>query len=130
MIILQSFVEPLDSNGRNAVFNKVKGFSGYTPLHEAVAGNHPSVVSYLIKSGANVNVRAKYGYTSLHIASRAGYRECLMVLLENSADLTLQDNYGKTPRQSTSKPDVIRLLRSEGKVLCTVAIASIEMLYC
>ena len=87
-------------------------------------------MSYLIRSGANVNVRAKYGYTPLHIASRAGYRECLMVLLENSADITLQDNYGKTPRQSTSKSDIIRLLRSKGKILCTIAITSIEMLCC
>ena len=118
----------MDSNARNEVFNKVKGFSGYTPLHEAVAGNHPEVVSYLLKAGANVNVRAKRGYTSLHIASRGGYRECLMVLLENSADLTLQDNYGKTPRESSSKPDIIRVLRSEGKILCAIAITSTEML--
>jgi len=43
--------------------------SGGTPMHEAAANNHPSVVELLIKAKASTNVDDTYGGHPLHRAA-------------------------------------------------------------
>ena len=45
---------------------------GATPLQSAVAGDHASIVSMLLKSGANPNVREGSGSTDLHARNNDG----------------------------------------------------------
>ena len=37
-----------------------------TALHHASINDHPSIVSFLIENGANVNVRDEFGCTALY----------------------------------------------------------------
>ena len=90
---------------------------GYTPLHEAVSGNKPNVISFLLEKGANINMRANlsgYRYTPLHLAASAGHIDCVKVLLNYGADVSLTDTFGRAPKDLSSK-SIIRLLKSKGK---------------
>ncbi|KAL5463452.1 hypothetical protein EMCRGX_G032347 [Ephydatia muelleri] len=93
-----------------------KGVFGYTPLHEATANGHYSVLDYLLGEGGTVNCRANSGYTPLHLAASSGHVECVKVLLKHDADISMTDEFGKTPKQTaelSSKASIVRLLRSE-----------------
>jgi leucine-rich repeat kinase 1/leucine-rich repeat kinase 2 len=116
---IKSYIEAIESNELlQDRLNNRRGVFGYTPLHEAVSGNKAKVVPYLVGQGANVNARANSGYTPLHLAASAGHIDCVKILLESQADISLKDDYGKTPKQTaglSSKSNIVRLLRSEGK---------------
>ena len=114
---VREFVELRDGEHLAEILTNRKGlFSGYTPLHEAVAGGHFRVLDLLLNwTDAGVNCRAKRGYTPLHVAASTGHVECVKVLLKHYADITLTDVYGKTPKQASSNSSIIRLLRSEGE---------------
>ncbi len=103
--------------------NNRRGVFGYTPLHEAVSGNKPKVISYLCEKGANVNSKAGSGYTPLHLAASAGHIDCVNILLECGADIRSTDDYGKTPKQtaglSGKTSNIVKLLRSEGTTVTT-----------
>ena len=100
--------------------NNRRGVFGYTPLHEAVSGNNPLVIEYLVKTmGADINAKANSGYTPLHLAASAGHIHCVNILLECGADICVKDEYEKTPKQTavlSSKANIVRLLKSEGKL--------------
>ena len=91
---------------------------GYTPIHEAVTGDHDEVLAYLLELGGreiDVNCRSKSGFTPLHLAACAGRSECVRVLLEYGADLSLPDEFGKTPREAAARfSQVIRIFTGEG----------------
>ena len=97
-----------------------KGFFGYTPLHEAVAGGKPEVLRYLLDftgNVANVNCRANNGYTPLHLAASNGHSQCVRELLAHGADVSCVDRHGKTPKQAArSKHSIVKLLQSEGEL--------------
>jgi ankyrin repeat protein len=78
-----------------------------TPVHEAVAFQHPVAVAELIRAGADVDARAGYnarreprtvndGATPLMVAAAAGDLLSIQVLLKAGADVTLKDDAGKT----------------------------------
>ena len=114
---VRKFLEQTDREQLTELLTTRKGvFSGYTPLHEAVAGGHCKVVDYLLScTDADVNCRAKRGSTILHVAASTGHEECVKVLLHHGADITLTDINGKTPEQASSKSSIKRILRSEGE---------------
>ena len=70
---------------------------GATPLQSAVAGDHASIVSMLLKSGANPNVREGSGSTPLHAAANHGNIEIIQLLLFAGADLHARNNDGQLP---------------------------------
>ena len=95
-----------------------KGVFGYTPLHEAVASGHHKVLDYLlVRAGDNhVNCRANSGYTPMHLAVVSGHVECVRVLLKHNADISVTDDFGKTPKELSSKMQIVRALMREGEI--------------
>ena len=59
---------------------------GHTALHWASYYGHSKVVKYLLKSGAEVDVRTRKGMTPLHSASRRGHSLVIHFLVEAGAD--------------------------------------------
>ncbi|KAH9513493.1 hypothetical protein Btru_033187 [Bulinus truncatus] len=71
---------------------------GYLPLSLAASANRDSVVSHLIKNGADVNaVDRKYGMSPLMHAAIRGNLYVAMLLLKHEADVSLTDKWGYTP---------------------------------
>ncbi len=77
-----------------------------TPLHAAVSGAHPRVISFLITQGAEVNsTNAQWKYTPLHVAAGGGfsgvvsrkYAQLVRLLIERGAHVNVQDEFGQTP---------------------------------
>jgi len=64
---------------------------GRTALHYASSHNFSStcdvseLISVLLKSGANINLRDNNGYTSLHSAASQGFEENVLALLQHGA---------------------------------------------
>ena len=71
--------------------------SGTTPLGEAVIGNQPEVVTWLLKNGADPNQRSMDNSTPLHWACILGRAEIAAQLIDTDADLSAQNNYQATP---------------------------------
>ena len=100
-----------------------RGFSGYTPLHEAAANGKSEVLKYLLDliDGRNVNYRTgTNGHTPLHLAASNGHGNCVLELIAHGADISCVDVYGKTPRKTAelrSKGNVVKILLSEGEII-------------
>ncbi len=91
-------IEELIEDGRLKELEKVFGFQpeiiesmnqyGETILLSACGSGQVSVVSLLLKYGANIHQRNKYsGYTALHKAAEKGYTELVKILLHNGSNL-------------------------------------------
>lgn len=61
-------------------------FEGYTPLHDAAAGGSVPIISYLIRSGLQVNSANWMGFTPLWWAVSQGKAEAAEYLLAEGAD--------------------------------------------
>lgn len=61
-------------------------------------GAPPEIIQALVKSGADVNIRAKHGYTPLLALSSfsPGYFDAMKYLVENGADVNAANDNGKT----------------------------------
>ena len=68
-----------------------------TPLYLAVALGHPKTAEYLIKEGADPNIRSFRKYTLLHEAVRGNSSEIFQLLLEHNLDPFEQNEFGCTP---------------------------------
>lgn len=113
-----------------------RGFSDYTPLHEAAANGKSEVLKYLLDLIGNQNVNCRTsanGYTPLHLAASNGHSKCVQELISHGADISCVDAYGKTPRKTAelrSKRNVVKILLSEGemfhnKILTTSHVAQL-----
>ena len=67
------------------------------PIQSAAAAGYEKIVSMLLKSGADPNVREQGGYTPLHAAAQNGDRETIRTLLYGGADLDIRSNDGRIP---------------------------------
>jgi ankyrin repeat protein len=67
-----------------------------TALHEASANNQPSVASYLLSLGAEIDAETIDRSTPLMCAAAWGNIEVVNLLLENGADRTKTDLRGAT----------------------------------
>ena len=91
-------IEELIEDGRLKELEKMFGFQpdiiesmnqyGENLLLSACGSGQVSVVSLLLKYGANIHQRNKYsGYTALHKAAEKGYTELVKILLHNGSNL-------------------------------------------
>lgn len=72
----------------------------FTPLHLAVT-TCCCVVTFLIKSGANVNIKDKFGATPLHRAVIFNLPHIAEKLIENKADIEARNDREQTPIHET-----------------------------
>ena len=79
-------------------------------LYSAASNDRQNIVSLLIASGADVNIRNRYGGTALFDAVRNNSVQCTDLLLKSGADVNIQDKYGNT---------ALLFAVSEGRELCT-----------
>jgi ankyrin repeat protein len=61
------------------------GSQGFTNLTMAVDSNNEEVVRFLIKNGANINIKTRDGDTALSLAVKKGYTNIIEILEANSA---------------------------------------------
>jgi hypothetical protein len=93
-----------DTEGIKARFAKQPslldaGFGGIgnTALHWSAARDHIQIVSFLVKSGANLDVRNSSGATPLHSAAANGCVSCVVELLKAGASISCVDDESRTP---------------------------------
>jgi ankyrin repeat protein len=90
---------------------------GGTPLHVAADRGYLRIVKFLLKHGANPNMKNDYGNTPLHDAAAFGHREVVKLLLEHGANPNIRDNDGYTPLHYAvgfCYVDVVRVLLDHG----------------
>jgi ankyrin repeat protein len=71
------------------------------------------VVSFLIKSGADVNTKNKNGWTALMGTANAGSIEGTKILIKAGADINAKDKYGRNPlslAKEKGNTEIIQLL--------------------
>lgn len=91
-----------------------------TALHASIAGNHESIVSLLVSSGANVNAACqgsiRSGFTPLHVAVHFNRLAAAKLLLEHGANPTILNTDGLTPAsyaEQKGNQEMISLLEGE-----------------
>lgn len=74
-----------------------KNSSGQAAVYYASHYGSDTVLSFLLSSGANINVQEKNaGWTPLIVASNEGFDECVSLLIEAHAHLDIRDIDGCT----------------------------------
>lgn len=66
------------------------------PLHNASSFGHVEVARFLIKHGADCNVKDNWNFTPLMEAAVKGKADVCIVLLQNGADTRLANSDGRT----------------------------------
>ena len=97
---IQYLIEKEDVNiNKKAVNNYDKQLikKGDSVLHIACFNNHLPIVEYLIKKGAEIDIKDSNGKTPLHIACEKGYLPIVEYLLDKDSDIEAKDNEETTP---------------------------------
>uniref|UniRef100_A0A1X7UF55 Uncharacterized protein n=1 Tax=Amphimedon queenslandica TaxID=400682 RepID=A0A1X7UF55_AMPQE len=68
-----------------------------TPLHYAARSGSETIVTILVKNGADVNAKNKVQETPLHYAAGSGSETIVTILVKNGADVNAMDKVQKTP---------------------------------
>ena len=141
-LLQESSFGPLQKASRNGDLSLVKSlieqgtpvdqpcdFNRWTALHAAAHKGHVEIAEFLIKHGANVNVKDKDGYTPLHNTAGSflkGYprkrteadrNRIAALLLKHGACLNATINHGDTPLHraaSTNNVALVQLLLENG----------------
>jgi len=90
---------------------------GWTPLHEAVYGEHTDIAKLLIDYGADVNTKYKDGTTPLHLAALRGQTDAIKLLIDHDADVNAMANGGFTSLSLATEQgytETANLLRKHG----------------
>jgi len=93
-------VKLLVDNGSK--FQKRDINSGDTPLHEAAAGGNPEIFKYLVKKGADINVKNSDGDSPIHKASGHSL-EIASFLIESGVNVNIKNKHGETPLHLAAK---------------------------
>ncbi|GAB1393381.1 ankyrin repeat domain-containing protein [Rhodocyclaceae bacterium] len=64
---------------------------GWNPLHYAAFEGHADIISILLASGADINLKAPNAYTALMLAAKRGHLEAVRTLVGANADLSVAD---------------------------------------
>ena len=76
--------------------------NGKYPLHVAASYGNDEMLDFLLKSGANVNVRNNEGLTPLDVACRKGNLKTVDVLIKKNANTS--QPYGCQPDEKGTTP--------------------------
>lgn len=80
---------------KNGALCDISDCNGFTPLFHAVRNNNTSIISLLIRYGANVNAKNdRYGLTPLFLAAHHNSKHAADLLLENKAEIFERSNNG------------------------------------
>ena len=93
-------LDPIDSEvGSGILISDIKQ-AGLYPLHVAAGRGHNDVITFLLKSGCDVNaVTSDSEETALHLATRWGRCSTVKLLLEHGADPNKASCMECTPMQ-------------------------------
>jgi ankyrin repeat protein len=89
-----------------------RGTNGYTPVMEAARLGHVDVLTFLLTSGANVNLINFDSRTALHLAVVREQLKAVSVLLAFDANAELGDSNGQTPLMLAAKQCNVDLSKS------------------
>jgi ankyrin repeat protein len=78
-------------------------YFGFSPIVISMLKNDNDLIEYLIKSGADVNLKNKFNQTALHIAIIFDNEETINVLLKNNADIQIKDIMKNSPQDLYAK---------------------------
>lgn len=84
-----------------------------TPLHSTARFGASSAAKFLLKRGADINLRDESGNTPLHLASIYRHHEIIDLLMRYNADVDMLNAQGHTPLYLASlygNPESIKLL--------------------
>jgi ankyrin repeat protein len=91
---------------------QVPGFTNMvTPFHLAAKRGHVEVARFLLKCGADVNVRDMYSFTPLRLALREGQLEVSRFLIYHGTDVDAQDMDRFTPLHLASREGQLEVAR-------------------
>lgn len=68
-----------------------------SPLHLAVTNEEPTMITFLIQNGCDINLKDDRGMAPLHIAASKPNIALVCLLVELGADPTIRDNNGCLP---------------------------------
>nr|XP_004225780.1 ankyrin repeat domain-containing protein 49-like [Ciona intestinalis] len=104
----------------NSDLIKWKDEDGYTAIHRASSEGQFEVIEYLLKHGADANVKTLDGWTPLHCACKWNNAKAATVLLANGAEINNVTNGNNTPLHAAASEkgneDVLKLLLAHDKV--------------
>ncbi|KAK3542269.1 hypothetical protein QTP86_021992 [Hemibagrus guttatus] len=88
--LLQELIRGININDRNA--------SSGTILHLAAEHGQVSVINFLLRQGAKLDLRDGLGRTALHKAAEMGHTSAAMALVKAGADIYATDQASKNPQ--------------------------------
>jgi uncharacterized protein len=96
----------------------VRNLFGSTPLMEAAAVGHATIIAMLLEAGANVEAENYEGQTALMAVARTGNLDAARLLLDAGADPNAYEAWGGQTAimwaAARRHPDMIRLLAEHG----------------
>jgi ankyrin repeat protein len=88
--------ELLDKPGSSTIINAVDRDSGDAPIHITVRRLDPVWMAFLLRAGANPNIRERDGNTPLILATQVRWSEGLRLLLDLRVQVNAQNRLGET----------------------------------
>ena len=87
-------VEALLKNGADV---NEEGYTGFTPIFDAIFASNVQMITFLSRNGANLNKVCVNWFTPILLAIHKDNVEVLKCLFENGADINFGVNGGLTP---------------------------------
>lgn len=75
----------------------VTGSQGGTALHHAARGGYMACVTFLLDTGADVNVKEHRRKLPIHVAASTGHLDIVKILLQAGSSLDDVDKFGRSP---------------------------------